>query len=293
MVVLLVAACSLIVVIELAVQHRRLMVPGIHVLHFVVPVTFIAVGLRLMQVYAQALGAAEAGAIRSKPRVAEITAEIERNFAQLAELRVEQVTAAGAQAHRRRPARRPRREAADHRAHQRERAHLDARARGARRDAPVGARPDRQAGAADRRARRLARRGGVAPRPGRHRGRVDAARPRNCRRPLPARAYVQTTRILREAVSNIIKHSGASHCTVTRRDQARRFRADDPGQRQRHPDGARRPARPRPRHGEHEAPRQAVAGPVPGRIGPGLRNRDPSHASALIACPRWRSAGAR
>ena len=29
---------------------------------------------------------------------------------------------------------------------------------------------------------------------------------------LPARAYVQTTRILREAVSNIIKHSGASHC---------------------------------------------------------------------------------
>ncbi len=31
---------------------------------------------------------------------------------------------------------------------------------------------------------------------------------------LSARAYVQTTRILREAVSNIIKHSGASHCTV-------------------------------------------------------------------------------
>ena len=31
---------------------------------------------------------------------------------------------------------------------------------------------------------------------------------------LAARAYVQTTRILREAVSNVIKHSGASHCTV-------------------------------------------------------------------------------
>ncbi|MBV8500937.1 MAG: hypothetical protein JO006_04390 [Paucibacter sp.] len=31
---------------------------------------------------------------------------------------------------------------------------------------------------------------------------------------LPARAYVQTTRIVREAVSNIIKHSGATHCTV-------------------------------------------------------------------------------
>jgi signal transduction histidine kinase len=31
---------------------------------------------------------------------------------------------------------------------------------------------------------------------------------------LSARAYVQTTRILREAVSNIIKHSGASNCSV-------------------------------------------------------------------------------
>lgn len=32
---------------------------------------------------------------------------------------------------------------------------------------------------------------------------------------LPARAYVQTTRIFREAVSNIIKHSGATHCIVS------------------------------------------------------------------------------
>ncbi len=31
---------------------------------------------------------------------------------------------------------------------------------------------------------------------------------------LYARAFVKTTRILREAVSNIIKHSGASRCTV-------------------------------------------------------------------------------
>ena len=32
---------------------------------------------------------------------------------------------------------------------------------------------------------------------------------------LSSRAYVQTTRILREATSNIIKHSGASNCSVT------------------------------------------------------------------------------
>jgi signal transduction histidine kinase len=31
---------------------------------------------------------------------------------------------------------------------------------------------------------------------------------------LSARAYVQTTRILREATSNIIKHSGASQCSI-------------------------------------------------------------------------------
>ncbi|MCV2356812.1 hypothetical protein LNV09_21945 [Paucibacter sp. B2R-40] len=32
---------------------------------------------------------------------------------------------------------------------------------------------------------------------------------------LPARAYVQTTRIFREAVSNIIKHSGGTHCNIS------------------------------------------------------------------------------
>jgi len=32
---------------------------------------------------------------------------------------------------------------------------------------------------------------------------------------LPARAYVQTTRIFREAVSNIIKHSGGTNCTIS------------------------------------------------------------------------------
>src|SRR5207253_2314263 len=32
---------------------------------------------------------------------------------------------------------------------------------------------------------------------------------------LSARAYVQTTRILREATSNIIKHSGATHSSIT------------------------------------------------------------------------------
>jgi signal transduction histidine kinase len=33
-------------------------------------------------------------------------------------------------------------------------------------------------------------------------------------RKMSARVYVQTTRILREAVSNLLKHSGASHCDI-------------------------------------------------------------------------------
>jgi two-component system sensor histidine kinase UhpB len=114
---------------------------------------------------------------------------------------------ARAQAHRRRPARRPGRQAADHRAHQRERPHLDAGARGAGGDAAVGARPDRPPvrladALGDWRAEvvsRLAQAGIEA----------EWSAPDDLPQTLSARAYVQTTRILREATSNIIKHSGA------------------------------------------------------------------------------------
>ncbi len=40
--------------------------------------------------------------------------------------------------------------------------------------------------------------------------------PKNCRRRCRRGAYVQTTRILREAASNVIKHSGATHCSLSR-----------------------------------------------------------------------------
>ncbi len=83
---------------------------------------------------------------------------------------------------------------------------------------------------------------------------------------LPARSFVQTTRILREAVSNIIKHSGASHCKVRCALQGTQFGLNIQDNGTRHPDGARRQARPRPRHVQHEAPRQADAGAVPGRV---------------------------
>jgi hypothetical protein len=63
-------------------------------------------------------------------------------------------------------------------------------------------------------------------------------------------------------------------------------RAEHPGQRQGHPDGARRQARPRPRHVEHETPRQADAGPVPRRVRAGLWHRDKAHVAPGPRGPR-------
>jgi two-component system, NarL family, sensor histidine kinase UhpB len=212
--VVLMSLVSLIVVIELAVQHGKLTVPGIHVLHFVVPVTFIAVGLRLTQVYAKALGAAETGRNTLETRVAEITADIERNFAQLAEMRVEQVTA-----------RERKRIAADLHddlgaklltiVHTSESDRISTLAREALEEMRLSVRgltgkPVRLTDAlGDWRAEVMLRLGqtGIS---------AEWTSPaEELPQTLPARAYVQTTRILREAISNIIKHSGASRCTVT------------------------------------------------------------------------------
>jgi signal transduction histidine kinase len=44
---------------------------------------------------------------------------------------------------------------------------------------------------------------------------ADWEAPEDLPQTLSARGYVQTTRILREATSNIIKHSGASNCSIT------------------------------------------------------------------------------
>jgi two-component system sensor histidine kinase UhpB len=52
----------------------------------------VLMGLRLVQQHGRALQQAEAGKAQLEQRVREATAEIERNFRQLAELRVEQVT---------------------------------------------------------------------------------------------------------------------------------------------------------------------------------------------------------
>ena len=210
--VVLLAAVALMVVLELAVQHRWFAVPGLPVLHFVLPAAFIAIGLRMMQVHARALGAAEAGRSMLESRIAEITADVERHYGQLAEMRVEQVTE-----------RERKRIAADLHddlgaklltiVHTSDNDRISTLAREALEEMRLSVRgltgkPVRLADAlGDWRAEVMARLGQAG---------VSAEWTNPAEEPqqtLPARAYVQTTRILREATSNIIKHSGASRCT--------------------------------------------------------------------------------
>jgi hypothetical protein len=256
---LLLIALAFTALVELGVQHGLLNLPRVQLLQFTAPLMFIGLAVRLLQMFSHALQSAEAG------RVARRAGNRE-----------------GAQAHRRRPARRPRREAADDRAHQRIGAHLDPGARGVGGDAPVGARPHGQADAPGRCAGRLARRDRAAPRPGEHRGRL--ARPDRGNRSTPASARLR-------ADHAHPARGGQQHHQAQRRlalqgalcHQRPPVRPDRAGQRQGHPDGAGRQARPRPRHVQHEAPRQADAGPVPGRVRPRLWHRDKAHASHLTA----------
>jgi len=177
------------------------------------PVVFVLVGLRLVQQQGRALSHAVNDKAVLEQRVREATAEIERNFRQMAELRVEQVTE-----------RERKRIAADLHddlgaklltiVHTSDSERISTLAREALEEMRLSVRglsgrPVRLADAlGDWRAEVVSRlaQAGIE-------GEWEA--PEDLPQTLSARAYVQTTRILREATSNIIKHSGATHCTVT------------------------------------------------------------------------------
>ncbi len=178
------------------------------------PLVLVAVGLRLVQQYGRALQSAEQGRAELEVRIREATAQIERNFAQLAELKVEQVTA-----------RERKRIAADLHddlgaklltiVHTSESERISTLAREALEEMRLSVRgltgkPVRLSDAlGDWRAEvvaRLAQSGIEAE----WHSESDDDVPQT----LSARAYVQTTRIMREAVSNVIKHSGATHCSI-------------------------------------------------------------------------------
>ena len=207
--------CGVIVLmlVERAMQHGLIDTPRVQLMQFAVPVLFIGIATRLLQVFERALRAAEDGRVNLEGRVREITAEIERNFAQLAELRVEQVTE-----------KERKRIAADLHddlgaklltiVHTSESERISTLAREALEEMRLSVRgltgkPMRLADAlADWRAETVLRLGQTNIE-------IDWRSPNEeIEHLLPARSFVQTTRILRESVSNIIKHSGASHCKV-------------------------------------------------------------------------------
>lgn len=207
------AAAGSVLLAEVAVQRGWLAPPPVALLQFVLPMLMIALALRLLLVFGRAQRHVDLGRHVMESRIREITAEVERNCAQAAELRVEQVT----QQERKRIA-------ADLHddlgaklltiVHTSESERISSLAREALEEMRLSVRgltgkPVRLADAlADWRAETVSRLGQANVE-------IDwRSLAEETDQVLPARGYVQTTRILREAVSNIIKHSGASHCKV-------------------------------------------------------------------------------
>ena len=210
---IILGAVAAMLLLEAAAQLGWPAWQGLELLQWALPLCFFAIGVRLLQVFTRALQTAETSRKTLEARVHEVTAEIERNFAQVAELRVEQVTE-----------KERKRIAGDLHddlgaklltiVHTSESERISTLAREALEEMRLSVRgltgkPMRLADAlADWRAETVMRLGQAG---------IEA----DWRSPveeldhlLPARGYVQTTRILRESVSNIIKHSGASHCKV-------------------------------------------------------------------------------
>lgn len=212
MVTVLLAAAALSGGVEFAEPSIGAWPLATHLTQMTVSLLFMLVGLRLVQQHGQALYLAVQGKAQLEQRVREATIEIEHNFRQLAELHVEQVTE-----------RERKRIAADLHddlgaklltiVHTSESERISTLARGALEEMRLSVRglsgkPVRLADAlGDWRAEVVSRLGqaGID-------GRWEA--PEDLPQTLSARAYVQTTRILREATSNIIKHSGATQCAV-------------------------------------------------------------------------------
>jgi signal transduction histidine kinase len=178
------------------------------------PLMFMSLGLRMVQQYGRALQDAQHDRAELERRVQEATTQIERSFAHLADMKVEQVTE-----------RERKRIAADLHddlgaklltiVHTSDNERISTLAREALEEMRLSVRgltgkPVPLLNAlGDWRAEVISRlsQAGVD-------GAWQAPLEEEVPQMLSARAYVQTTRILREAVSNIIKHSGASRCTV-------------------------------------------------------------------------------
>jgi two-component system, NarL family, sensor histidine kinase UhpB len=212
MMIILIATAGLLL-FELAIQLGGLPLPGIDITQLGLTLLSVGVGARLLVSFARSLQAAELGRRTLELRAVEIAAEAERNFTQMADARVEQVTA-----------QERKRIAADLHddlgaklltiVHTSDSERISSLARDALEEMRLSVRgltgrPMQLADAlADWRAETVARLGQANIE-------IDWRSPaEELEQTLPARSFVQTTRILRESVSNIIKHSGATHCKV-------------------------------------------------------------------------------
>jgi signal transduction histidine kinase len=206
-------AAAALLVYEFTLQRGWLPLSGVDTTQLLLTLLAIAIGARLLHAFAKSLQAAEVGRRNLEGRALEIAAEAERNFAQLADARVEQVTA-----------QERKRIAADLHddlgaklltiVHTSDSERISTLARDALEEMRLSVRgltgkPMQLNDAlADWRAETVARLGQANIE-------IDWRSPADeVEQTLPARSFVQTTRILREAVSNIIKHSGATHCKV-------------------------------------------------------------------------------
>jgi signal transduction histidine kinase len=202
------------VLAELAAQQLTLEPLLFDVTHVMAPLLLLAQSLVLVLEFGRALQDSELNRAELEQRIRDATAQIERNFAQLSELKVEQVTE-----------RERKRIAADLHddlgaklltiVHTSDNERISTLAREALEEMRLSVRgltgkPVRLADAlGDWRAEVVSRlnQAGVD-------GEWSSPNDEDVPQQLSARAYVQTTRILREAVSNVIKHSGASRCSI-------------------------------------------------------------------------------
>jgi two-component system, NarL family, sensor histidine kinase UhpB len=209
----LVLITVLMVGVELAGQRLLLPMGWRTLPHVATPLAFLGMGLLLVHQVGRALRSAEELRNSLESRIRDSSAAMERNYAQMAELRVEQVT----QQERKRIA-------ADLHddlgaklltiVHTSESERISTLAREALEEMRLSVRgltgkPVKLIDAlGDWRAEVVGRlsQTGVE---GEWQAPTD-----ELPQTLSARAYVQTTRILREAVSNIIKHSAASRCSI-------------------------------------------------------------------------------
>jgi signal transduction histidine kinase len=207
------ATAMVLVTFELLTQLGVVPVGPVEPLNVLLPLLLLGIGARLLKGFARALQAAEISRSQLERRVTEATAEIERNFAQLSALRVEQVT----ESERKRIA-------ADLHddlgaklltiVHTSDNDRISTLAREALEEMRLSVRGltgrpvDLSDALADWRAETVSRLGQANIEAEWHSPVDDVAQM------LTARVFVQTTRILRESVSNIIKHSGATQCKI-------------------------------------------------------------------------------